>query len=69
MNLFGLLKEKGIIDAATAEKLEVRILEDGIEEEKALLEAGIDLEVVRKQIGEYYDLPVEEIKENIIIVH
>jgi type IV pilus assembly protein PilB len=66
MNLLGLLQEKGVIDADTAARLEAQIA-DGMQEEKAFLEAGIDLDTIRQHVGAYYDLPAESIPDNIII--
>ncbi len=63
MNLLSLLAEKKIIDSALVSSVEERALKDGVSHEKILLEEGVDENVMRNAIGEYYDLPVREISE------
>lgn len=63
MNLLALLAEKKIIDAALVTSVEERALREGVSREKILLDEGVDPDVMRNAIGEYYDLPVREITE------
>lgn len=64
MNLLALLEEKQVIDAAQSAEANEAAVTAGISYEKALLNAGIDANVIRNAIGEYFDLPVRTIEEN-----
>jgi type IV pilus assembly protein PilB len=63
MNLLSLLAEKKIIDSALVTSVEERALRDGVSHEKILLDEGVDPDVMRNAIAEYYDLPAREITE------
>lgn len=63
MNLLALLSEKGVIDSVLSEKVLERATKDGITYEKALLDEGVDANVIRNAIGEYFDLPTQAISE------
>lgn len=63
MNLLTFLQEKGIVDANTAAAVEAQAASEGIHIETALLNNGIDLDVVKEKLGEYYDLPTDAIED------
>jgi type IV pilus assembly protein PilB len=62
MNLLALLLEKGVIDARIREQATVLTSEKGFSPEKALIESGVKPDDIRRTLGEYFDLPVREIK-------
>lgn len=64
MNLLALLAEKKVIDATVQERVQAKASQEGISYEKALLNEGIDADVIRTAIGEYYDLPTRVILES-----
>ncbi|QQR64541.1 type II/IV secretion system protein [Candidatus Kaiserbacteria bacterium] len=63
MNLLALLAEKGIVDATLQARVSDRATQDGSTYEKALLAEGVDANIIRNAIGEYFDLPTREITE------
>jgi type IV pilus assembly protein PilB len=63
MNLLALLADKNIIDTALKERVEARATEAGSSYEEALIAEGIDANVIRSSIGEYFDLPVRAVTE------
>ncbi len=64
MNLLALLEEKNVIDAEKSAGALQYAKEHGVSYERALLEDGVDDEVIRKTIGEYFELPSRAIDEN-----
>ncbi|HEU4677307.1 MAG TPA: GspE/PulE family protein [Candidatus Paceibacterota bacterium] len=62
MNLLALLAEKNVINAALEERVSARAAEGG-SYEKALIDEGVDPDIIRKTIGEYYELPIRTITE------
>jgi type IV pilus assembly protein PilB len=64
MNLLALLAEKGTIDATVQGRVEDTAVTKGITYEKALLDEGVDVDIIRKAIGEYFDLPTRTISES-----
>jgi type IV pilus assembly protein PilB len=63
MNLLALLTEKGVVDATLSARVSERATKDGTSYEKALLAEGVDADIIRNAIGEYFDLPTREIPE------
>ncbi len=64
MNLLALLAEKKVIADALREDAEKRAVEGGTSYERALIDAGVDADLIRKTIGEYYELPTRSVDEN-----
>ncbi len=64
MNLLALLADKKVIDANLRTHVEERATSEGISYEKALLLEGVDAELIRTTIGEYFDLPTRAIPES-----
>jgi len=64
MNLLAILAEKNIIDATFKDRVHNRVTQEGVSAEKVLIEEGVDTDVIRNAIGEYYDLPVRTIRES-----
>lgn len=63
MNLLALLTEKGVIDPAARERYESLAKERGSSYEAVLTEEGIDPDLIRKTLGEYFDVPTRMIRE------
>lgn len=63
MNLLQLLVQKGVIDAEVQSRVDAKVQETGFSYEKVLTEEGIDLDVVRKVVGEYFELPTRTVPE------
>lgn len=64
MNLLALLVEKNIVDEARRVRVEALAIDSSISYEKALIQDGIDPNIIRDAIGSYFDLPVHTITEN-----
>lgn len=64
MNLLALLSEKGVIESSVVKKYESDAAEKGVSYEAVLLEEGVDPDVIRNTIAEYYSVPARTIKEN-----
>ncbi len=64
MNLLALLVEKNIIDQDLRIRVEAHAVESGLSYEHALLDEGVDADMVRNAIGEYFDLPTMTIDEH-----
>jgi type IV pilus assembly protein PilB len=64
MNLLALLAEKNVIDEALRERVEASASESGVSYEKALIDSGVDPDVIRSAIGEYFDLPTRSVTEH-----
>ncbi len=64
MNLLALLAEKGVVDATAVDRISAYAVEHGVSYEKALIEDGVDPDLIRNTLGEYFDLPPRAITEN-----
>ena len=64
MNLLALLAEKNVLDEALRTRVEAHATERGVSYENALLDEGVDADIIRNAIGEYFDLPTETIIED-----
>lgn len=64
MNLLALLADKKVIDVNLRTRVEERATTDGISYEKALLLEGVDEDLIRSTIGDYFDLPIRAIPES-----
>lgn len=64
MNLLALLEEKQIIDGSVRARAEKEAVQKGISYERALLDLGIEGDLIRTAVGEYYDLPTQKIFED-----
>ncbi len=63
MNLLALLEEKEVIDATVASRVEAYAEEHGVSYERALVQDGIDEEIIRNAISEYFELPPRTVLE------
>ena len=64
MNLLSLLADKKVIDDVQSARVLKYAEEKGVSYEKSLLDDGVDPDVLRTAIGEYYDLPVRAVLES-----
>jgi type IV pilus assembly protein PilB len=64
MNLLALLEEKQIIDASVRARAEAEANKNGLTYERALLDIGIEGDLIRNTVGEYYELPTQRIFED-----
>lgn len=63
MNLLALLAEKQVIDASLMERVAEYASQNGVSYEKALLGEGIDPDVIRSTVAEYFELPARAISD------
>ncbi len=61
MNLLTILVEKNLINEDQRFRVQTSVESSGISYEKAVLKEGLDPEVLRTAIGEYFDLPTRAI--------
>lgn len=64
MNLLALLEERNVIDKATVERTENYAQKHDVSYERALVSSeGLDAEIIRKAIGDYFSIPTESITD------
>jgi len=64
MNILTLLQEKGVLDAATAERVERLVEAENMTAETALVKEGVDPQALRDALAAYYELPTREVPQN-----
>jgi type IV pilus assembly protein PilB len=64
MDLLALLAEKEVIDDAASRRASAYATEHGVSYEQALFEEGIDPQVIRNTLSEYFSLPTQVVEEN-----
>lgn len=61
MNLLSLLEQKGVIDSALVERVEANAVKNNVSYEHALLEEGIEADVILDSVSSYFGLPKAEL--------
>ncbi len=63
LNLIELLSKKGVITPKISENAEIYAKKEGVSYERGLIETGVDMDQIRSEVGEYFELPTRIILE------